>query len=268
MKLLSKQDKSYDDNSQELSRLLGDYDDKYILAIEASLWFPYKASNVTVNINLRDKDNQEIYSLDTFVGTPVPNKNILFARANFGRNKSHNFIPVIFDSFDELCKVSKVEVIWDVRNDESNEREFVVSEYDVSFAESVFNKCYALSTYDMTSYDICNKEKLKNKEIELDLSENSDELVRRLYFEHPLGAEYDDVYLITYHQEQLIIIREAHADESNYVFDVEKTAASNAVTNVILRCLADDFEVNEDYNIPIVLCHTMIELDDERAIAM
>lgn len=268
---LDKQNKSHDFNADELRRLLVSYDNKYILAIEARLWFPYNDADVTVNINLCSKDGSRIQTLDTFTGTPMPNKDILFARMKFGRINTRNFIPVVFDSFDALNAVAKIEIIWDIKNEEKNEREFVISEYDISFAIPVQNRCYAISTYDMTSYDICNKEKLKSNEIVLDLSENPEKSTDRLYFDHPSGSEYDDVYLMANREGQLVTICEAHAENSDYTIeklDSDEKNFPNSVTNAILRCLTEELKTGKMCDVPIVFCHTETELDDERIIAL
>lgn len=142
MYILDKQDNAFEFNDKELKRLDINYENKAILALSARLYFPY-TNDVTASITCHFKDDSQPLIINPVVGTPFPNNYVRVAQIRIGRKKTTSFIPIVFDSLDELYRVNRIEIVWSIKD-----IEFIIVEYPVKFQKKAQKGVYGLSSYD------------------------------------------------------------------------------------------------------------------------
>ncbi len=150
-----------------------EYKDKYILWIIPQLYFPY-AESPQCSIHLFSKDKRLLALPTCKLRTPHPNKNIKVFSCRSGR-KVVAGIPLIFDTFEELKDVSRLNVIWHI----PSYMDFL-SSYHISFKKSKTERVYTASTYNLM---LCTEESVKE-----------------------FLKEYDNIYHITNTEEDISIL--------------------------------------------------------------
>lgn len=258
MKQLWTQDNAWKFNDKELKRLEIDYEGKGILALSAELWFPY-SNDIGVSICYRLKDGEAVFLDKLIIGTPYPNKNIRSVQIRIGRKKTRTFIPIIFDSLDELYQVESVEIIWNIPG-----VEFVIAEYPIKFKESAQKGIYALKTRDAPAFVIANE----NYEDQQTPFINSDD-----HIEVHDGSIYDDIVFFLMHSDILETIAEFHSPDST--FDAEKFVNFDGDLPPVLHCAFKQlvYEMENDKELssskmPITYYRMNAELNDEGIIKL
>ena len=217
MQKLYEQDNAWKFNDRELQRLGIEYQGKAVLAVRADLWFPYSSANVTVTVSVAYylKDNTTPYYIKKIsAGKPYPNKGILSAVQHIGRKKTKEFIPVVFDSFEELKQVEKVEILWTVIGNETNYfAEYILAEYPVTFAEPEQKNVYGLHSYDIIPNDIIKKA--------LDRDSGLEEIIQKSFSQKDgkivssIGSVYDNACFFLLDDDCMYTITELHSETSN-----------------------------------------------------
>lgn len=230
MRELCRQDNAWTFNDTEMKRLNINYEGKGVLALRADLWFPYSdnVKNVSdISIAYYTKGNSNPFFLKKIlVGRPYPNKGIVSAVTRVGRKQTKEFIPIVFDSLDELYKVERIEIIWNLNNSE-----FVVVNYPISFAESKQKGVYCLQTYDVPCSVIAqNEDEFKIEDGKI-VSEHS--------------SLYDDVCFFDIENDKVEIIGEVHTPESK--FDIERFMANSIFPRISLVMLRHESEIKKEF---------------------
>ncbi len=212
MRQLDTQSDAWKFNDKEFKRLAIDYESKGTLALSAELWFPY-SGDISVSVCYRLKGGEAVFLDKLIVGTPYPNKNIRSVQKRLGRKKTTNFIPIIFDSLNELYQVESVEVIWNIRG-----IEFVIAEYPIKFKVSNQKGIYVLQTRDIPACVIANE---NNEDFQQPFI-NADG-----HIEVHDGSVYDDICFFSINKDKLKTIAELHSSKST--FDIEEIINSELI---------------------------------------
>lgn len=246
----------------ELKRLLKDYNLKYAIALHAWLWFPY-ADEVEVSIAIHKKGEKAPELIKVQTGRPLNNKAYMVARAKFGKTLSNGFFPIVFESFEELEKVEKITIIWNI----ANGREFSIAEYDVSFKKPKQNGVYGLASSEFVLDEV----------LDFFSKEPSDD-VKDMIKSYGLDetkvivktSMYDDVYIMTHHDSEMELMAEFHTKDSKHSIEAFETDNKNdllpfGITSILVKLLANELKNgNENVCVPVTYYHSAVELDDER----
>lgn len=120
---------AYSVNRTELKRL-GMFEHN-VVALKFMLYCPYH-SDIKAKITIYRKNGAAISINDLKINTLYPNKNVFCANKRFGKRSSKRFIPVLFNSIDEIRDIHRIEVIWTVTDAEYCILDYYINESDIS----------------------------------------------------------------------------------------------------------------------------------------
>lgn len=219
-----------------------------VLNIRADLWFPINGS-ISGKILYYLKDETEAYIIEnTFTDRSYPNKNIVSISKRFGRRKAKRGIPIVFDSINELLKVVRIEIIWELN--EFNEK--VVVDYPVKFEKPQQDGIYSLWTYD--------------KPLSTDNFKSGLEIIDgRLENESNMSV-YDDFYFLALHNDSIVIAEELHKPDSNFRIDFDKFEnLPVSVVNTLLHKSIEKIYYGDDRPEAVCFYHAELLLNDYTA---
>lgn len=86
--------------------------DKYKLYLDFEYFYPFYCDSISAEVTLTLSDGSK-YTLPTYkVRRPFPNKNWNILSMRNKRKISNRVIPLVFDSFDELNRISHISCVW------------------------------------------------------------------------------------------------------------------------------------------------------------
>lgn len=186
-----------------------DYKGQAVLHILADLWCPYEADNITATISCYLKGQDTPLVVDkTFTERPYPNKKVVTISKRFGRKKTQEGIPVVFDSIEELLKVERVEIIWQI---DTFQHEYVIADYPIQFAPPTQSNIYSLNTYERTP--LSDERKKDNL-----IAANG-----RLENTSSVKTYYDDFYYIVVRKRTPILSADENSNSDTSVTAIEET---------------------------------------------
>lgn len=231
----------------EYTRLGIEYSEKAILNIRADLWFPCDAQ-IAASIFLYYKNETEPTHHDKLcIHRPYPNKKILNIGKRFGRKKTRGTIPIVFNSFEELCKLEKIEIVWKIYGT----KEIVIADYPISFLPPIQDKIFSLWSYDNTINSInIGKSGLIN--------------VNGILKSEVTNSIYDDFYHLQVHEKYIDIIEEHHKENSDFRIDFENLEElSPQIINTILRSVLEQIYTNNSSNETVYYYRANLQLSDD-----
>ena len=96
-----------------LQRKYPKYDgNQYVLWIVPELIYRYHSQEIIGSVSIIKKDGTEV-NVDQILRTPYPNKAIHQISTKVGRKRVYG-VPLIFDTFEELCEVSDIHIQFDI----------------------------------------------------------------------------------------------------------------------------------------------------------
>jgi len=99
--------------SEMLQRKYPEYDGhQYVLWIVPELFHDYASTDITGYVDIIKKDGTKIETKQ-ILRTPYPNKRIYQISTPVGKKRVYG-IPLIFDTFDELCEIENVHIRFDI----------------------------------------------------------------------------------------------------------------------------------------------------------
>lgn len=139
--------------SEELNKMYPkkDLTGKYKLYIQAKLWFPFPndcidSINAEVFLCTENGEKREVPKFK--IRTPYVNKNIRLLSMKNGNRCSDIGLPLLFDTFADLCLIKRLHVIWSIKFKDSDLKEVYISaHYTLSF-EASENRLYSIVTYE------------------------------------------------------------------------------------------------------------------------
>lgn len=126
-------------------------DDKYVLFLKAELWFPFDYEEIDASVIFNYKNEHKTYPYK--IRTPYPNKNIKQASMVNGRKVCDCGIPVLFDTYEELCELTSVDITWRISafdSDDDLNVIYVRVHYDLEFTYEEGKRIYGLYSKDNT----------------------------------------------------------------------------------------------------------------------
>lgn len=116
-------------NSTELQRL--GIPKSNVVALRFMLYCPYH-NDVEAKITIFRKNGVSININNLKINTPYPNTNVFCVNRKFGNRLSKHFIPVLFDSIEEIRDICRIEVIWKVTESEYYILDYYINDSDLS----------------------------------------------------------------------------------------------------------------------------------------
>lgn len=225
------------------------YCGKAILNIRADLWFPLNAEiNGTILYYLKGV-SEPVKVEKTFVDRIYPNKKIVSISKRFGRKKSKKGIPLVFDSIEELCKIERIEIIWEIETFS----EKVIVDYPVKFEQPRQDCIYSLWTYDKTILSI------EYKKSDLSIVDGKLE-------SNSTMSVYDDFYFIAPYDDLIVVIEELHKPDSSYKIDFGKIENMPvSIVNTILQNKVKKEYSKTDNTEAVYFYHSELLLNDYTA---
>lgn len=144
---------------QEINKMYPTLDptEKYKLYIQLKLWVPvpFPHDGISAEIQLI-KQNGEFVEIPKYkIRTPYPNKGISLVSMQNGSRYSNIGIPLFFDTFDELCQIKELFVLWSVKLQDSKfNTSYVSARYNLSFKASE-NRVYSIESYEYPLVSFC-----------------------------------------------------------------------------------------------------------------
>lgn len=133
-----------------------DLKSKYILLVQARLWFPYQCNIIEGNVELIEDGN--VKCIDCKTRNPYPNKDVRLISMKDKKRLCDNGVPFIFDNFEELLKIKSVCIKWKIKcvNNEGKEEYIythIVFDLNIKYIEN--KNIYCLVTQDsiLESFD-------------------------------------------------------------------------------------------------------------------
>lgn len=201
---------------------------KAILNIRADLWFPQNCEINGMILYYLKGETEPFTVKNTFVDRPYPNKNIVSISKRFGRRKTKKGIPLVFDSINELHRIERIEIIWDIMG--TNEK--VIAHYPIRFENQQQDGIYSLWSYETTVLSSgADKSGLKIIDGRLE--------------NEPNMSVYDDFYFLALHDGSISIVEELHRPDSKFRVDFDNldnlpVSILNAVLHRNIRALASE----------------------------
>lgn len=215
---IHEQHNASDFNNRELQRL-GLLGKPYILGLRFHLSIPFQA-DVSSNLYIQRKGEEFPTLVKSDVKTPYPNKSVHALYNKVGRKQSKEFLPIPFDSFEELQGIERVMALWTI---ETKVKDGEITEYVLqdNVITGFENKEQA-GTYGMCCYDepyltmFC---RANGSEGFLDkrLSIKDD----KVHSDILLGSDYDDACFFFLKDDTLETITEYHAENSDFQLNIE-----------------------------------------------
>lgn len=225
---------------------------KAVLNIRADLWMPVDVPiDGTIRYYLKDT-SQPVNIEKTITTRPYPNKNIISISKRFGKRKAQKGIPLVFDSLDELRKIERIEIIWEIKAFD----ETVITDYSVRFEDSQQDCIYSLWTYDDTI---------------ISNNRNKSSLTIRRVFDGRLESAftrsiYDDFYFLTLCNDKLTVIEELHKPDSRFCIAFDNLAKQHmSIFNASLRNIAKNMCSDVKHIESVYFYHADLLLNDYTA---
>lgn len=124
--------------------------DKYILYLDFEYFYPSYCDSISAELTLTLNDGSK-YTLPAYkVRRPFPNKNWNILSMRNKRKISDRAIPLVFDSFDELNRISHISCVWKFSAQGLVEFASIIS-YETAFLPSTkeSDKIYCIVSYDI-----------------------------------------------------------------------------------------------------------------------
>lgn len=125
-----------------------DIKNKYILFLQLELWYPFEADEINVEVLI----NEEIKYLPKYkIRTPYPNKNIRQISMVNKKRVCDYGMPLIFNSYNELCDLSTIDINWSIKSKTiNNEDELILVkiQYKVDYIYEENKRIYVLHSKD------------------------------------------------------------------------------------------------------------------------
>lgn len=214
---IDEQHNASDFNKHELERL--DLLDKpYILGLRLRLAIPFSA-DVSSSLYIQRKGEEFPTLVHSNVKTPYPNKSVHVLCNKVGRKQSKMFLPISFDSFEELQQIERVMVLWTIK---TNAKDGEITEYVIqdNFI-SDYEKMQQAGTYGISCYDYPYLTMLCKADNDDFLSKHLSIKDGKVHSDILLGSDYEDVYFFILEDDALHTFGEYHAEGSEYQIDVE-----------------------------------------------
>lgn len=222
---------------------------KAVLVIRADLWMPADVS-VYATIQYYLKDTSQPVNIGQMIADrPYPNKNIISISKRFGRRKTQKGIPLVFDSLDELRKIERIEIVWEIKDFD----ETVIIDYPVSFENPRQDCIYTLWSYDDT---IVSNNKNKSS---LTIKRVFDGKLENAFTQ----SIYDDFYFLTLCNDKLTIIEELHNPNSQFRINFDSLETQPApIVNAGLRNVAKNICSTANHVESVYFYHADLSLND------
>ena len=215
---IDEQNNASEFNRKELERL-GLLEVPYILGLKMRIPLPFRAE-VSSNLYIQRKGEEFPSLVKSDVKTPYPNKSIHVLYNKVGRKQSKDFLPIPFDSFEELQEIERVMALWTIK---TNVKDGEITEYVLQ--DNVitgFEKKEQAGTYGIGCYDkpyltmFC---RANGSEGFLDKSLSIKD--GKVHSDILLGSDYDDAYFFFLEDDTLETITEYHAENSDFQLNIE-----------------------------------------------
>lgn len=222
---ISEQNNALEFNRKELERL-GLLEIPYILGLKMRIPLSFKSD---VSCSLYIWNGKGAFSptfIKSDVKTPFPNKRIHMLCNKVSRKQSKCFLPLCFDSFEELQKVERVTALWTIKTRLKYEEitEYVIQDNVISGFESKEQAgTYGISCYDYPYLTMFEQELIENdsEEEQNILDKHLSIKDGKIHSDILLGSEYDDVYYFFLEDDTLETFAEYHAEGSEYQVSTE-----------------------------------------------
>ncbi len=223
MYYMHEQDNACDFNKCELERL-GLLDKPFILGLKLGLAISFPA-NVFCELYIQYKDEKLPFLIKARVKTPYSNKRVYVLCNNVGRKQSKAFLPVSFDSFEELQKIERVTALWTIKTKamDGEITEYVLQDNIITgFEEKQQAGTYGVRCYDKPYLTMLCEANGSKGFLDKSLSIKDG----KVHSDILLGSDYDDVYFFflegdTLETIALETITEYHAENSNFQLNIE-----------------------------------------------
>ena len=131
-------------------------EEQYVLWIVPELFHNTEATSIISNLKIILQDGNSMdMNFKIISCTPYPNKNIIHLAMKSGRKRIYG-IPLVFNTFEELCRISSISIRWDIFNkDETSRIDRLIVNYNLNFKNDIKNRFFTVFSKDT----ICDVEK-------------------------------------------------------------------------------------------------------------
>lgn len=211
---IQEQNNAFEFNQRELKQL-GLLDKPYILGLKLRLAAPTFA-NVSCNLYVQKDGEQFPTFVKSSARTPFPNKRVKVVCGKVGRRNSRSFMPIPFDSFDELQKVKRIMILWTIKIPTENDEivEYVIQDNVIADFESKEQAgIYGVSCYDFSFVSMAAEDNNADDFLSKHISVKDGDVVRSDIL---CGASYENACFFLLEDDALKLIKEYHAKDSDF----------------------------------------------------